>query len=115
MKRIQSTLIFFVTLVSSVPMVVASNLPECPSDETLYRDNCFGTYTFASGDKYVGEYRDGERNGQGTYTYADGKKDAGSYKNGALHGYAVRYDPDGTILKQGIWKLGEFQYVQISP
>mgnify|MGYP001373481722 CR=1 FL=1 len=119
-------------------MVVASNLPECPSDETLYRDNCFGTYTFASGDKYVGEYRankksgqgisifargdkyvgeyrDGKYHGQGTYTYANGNKDVGSYKDGALHGYAVRYDPDGTILKQGIWKLGEFQYVQISP
>ena len=138
MKPIETLLIFFVTLFSAVPMVAASNLPECPSDETLYRDNCFGTYTFASGDKYVGEYRDGERNGQGTftfhsgdkyvgeyrdgerngqgtYTYADGKKDVGSYKNGALHGYAVRYDPDGTILIQGIWKLGEFQYVQISP
>ena len=74
-----------------------------------------GSFTFVCGDKYVGEYRDGQRNGQGTYTYADGKKDAGSYKNGALHGYAVRYDSDGTILMQGIWKLGEFQYVQTSP
>ncbi|SVD40958.1 uncharacterized protein METZ01_LOCUS393812, partial [marine metagenome] len=33
-----------------------------------------GTYTFADGDKYVGEYKDGKYHGQGTYTYADGAK-----------------------------------------
>ena len=28
-----------------------------------------GTYTFADGTKYVGEWQDGKRNGQGTYTF----------------------------------------------
>ena len=31
-----------------------------------------GTYTYASGAKYVGEYKNGNKDGQGTYTFADG-------------------------------------------
>ena len=82
-----------------------------------YRDgkrNGQFTVTFASGDKFVGEFRDDKANGQGTYTYADGSKDVGTFKDDALNGYAVRYDSDGTILKQGIWKDDEFQYAQNS-
>tara|TARA_Y100000034_G_C6871743_1_gene398100 strand:- start:1302 stop:1646 length:345 start_codon:yes stop_codon:yes gene_type:complete len=32
-------------------------------------ENGQGTYTYASGNKYVGEYKDGLRHGQGTYTW----------------------------------------------
>ncbi len=32
--------------------------------------NCQGTYTFANGDRYVGEFGDGEYHGQVTYTMA---------------------------------------------
>jgi len=56
-------------------------LPACPSDQTKRYHNCFGTYTFAEGDKYVGEWRDDKKNGQGTYTYADGDKYVGEYKD----------------------------------
>ena len=38
-----------------------------------------GTYTFADGGKYVGEFKDHKRTGQGTYTYADGGKYVGEY------------------------------------
>ena len=137
MKLIQTILIFFAALVGAVPSALASDLPACPSDTSAYWHNCFGvqnfesgnkyvgeyrdnkrhgqgTYTYADGDKYVGEYRDGEANGQGEYTWSDGTRDVGTFKDGALNGYAVRYDADGTILKQGIWKDDEFQYAQNS-
>ena len=43
---------------------------------------CFGTSrTFASGSKYVGEWRNDNRNGQGTYTFADGRVDEGIWEN----------------------------------
>ena len=80
-----------------------------------------GTYTFGpksdwAGDKYVGEYKNGERSGQGTYTFADGSKDVGEFKDGLLNGFATEYSPDGSILKEGIWKDDEFQYAQkLSP
>ena len=41
-----------------------------------------GTYTYASGDKYVGEFKDDKRNGQGTYTWADGSVEAGIWEKG---------------------------------
>ena len=69
-----------------------------------------GTYTFANGDEYVGEFKDDKRHGQGTYTFADGRRDVGTFRNDSLNGYAVRYNSDGTIQKQGIWLVDEFQY-----
>ena len=33
-----------------------------------------GTYTFASGERYVGEYKDDKRNGNGTHTFANGNR-----------------------------------------
>jgi S1-C subfamily serine protease len=47
-----------------------------------------GTYTYAHGDKYVGEWKGFNRNGQGTYTHSD-----------------------GSVL-EGIWKDGKFQYAK---
>ena len=59
-----------VALFGSVRVVVASDLPPCPSSG--YFHNCFGTKTYADGNKYVGEFKDNEFNGQGTYSYANG-------------------------------------------
>ena len=53
------------------------------SDGLFYGE---GTYTSASGDKYVGEHKNHLRNGQGTYTYSSGDKYVGEYKNGKMHG-----------------------------
>jgi len=45
-----------------------------------------GTYTWANGDTYVGEFRDDKWHGQGTYTYASGSKYVGEHKDGKKHG-----------------------------
>ena len=76
-----------------------------------------GTYYFLAdddfkGDKYVGEYKNSERNGQGTYTFADGRRDVGEFKDGVLNGYAIQYRPDGSIIREGIFKDDEFLYAQ---
>ena len=57
-----------------------SRLPACP--ETGYRDNCFGTRTWANGDKYVGQVRDGKLSGQVTITFPSGNKYVGEFKDG---------------------------------
>ena len=64
-------------------------LPSCPPDENQIYDNCFGTETFASGTKYVGEYKDGNYHGQGTYTWDDGDKYIGKYKDDKRHGRGI--------------------------
>jgi hypothetical protein len=42
------------------------------------------TLTFANGDVYVGEFTDGQRNGQGTYTYENGLVQSGVWLKGSL-------------------------------
>ena len=64
-------------------------LPNCPSD-TMRWNNCFGTYTTASGDLYIGEFKDDEYHGQGTYTWINGPNRGdeyfGEFKGSILHG-----------------------------
>ena len=63
-------------------------LPACTSNQNQYYDNCFGTRTFANGNRYVGEFRNDNFNGQGTKTYADG------------------------TIEEGIWKGDKFRYAK---
>ena len=65
---------------------VSFSLPNCPSDQTKRYHNCFGTYTNADGDTYVGEFRDDKQHGQGTYTFAEGDKYIGEFKDDAFNG-----------------------------
>ena len=72
-------------------------------------NNGYGTYTYANGSKYVGEWKDGKENGQGTYTWVsgniwlNGNKYVGEYKNGKIHGQGTYTWADGTVGK-GIWE-----------
>jgi hypothetical protein len=61
-------------------------LPPCPEEQWQRWHNCFGTYTFVDGDKYVGEYRDGKSHGQGTYTFANGDKYVGEFRDDKFRG-----------------------------
>ena len=81
-------------------------LPDCPKDQTKRYHNCYGTYTFADGEKYVGEFKDDERHGQGTYTFASGNKYVGEYKDGNFHGQGTFTYANGEI-KSGIWEKDE--------
>ena len=59
-------------------------LPDCPWKTSKLWDKCFGTYTYASGNQYVGEWKDNKQHGQGTLTYADGSKYVGEWKDGKM-------------------------------
>ena len=73
----------------------AFSLPNCPSDPNLRYDNCFGTFFFSDGGKYVGEWKDDKKHGQGTYTFADGDKYVGEYIDGKKHGQGTYTFADG--------------------
>ena len=89
-------------------------LPNCPSDQTKRYHNCFGTYTFPSGEKYVGEHKDDKQNGQGTYTFPSGDKYVGEFKNGNFNGQGTFTYANGTV-EEGIWKDDKFQYARKNP
>lgn len=59
-----------------------------------------GIYFFHTGDRYEGSYVQGERTGEGIYYHASGNKYVGNFKNGmqdghgTLHGRTVLYMTD---------------------
>ena len=63
-----------------------SPLPPCPTDRTIDWPNCFGTYIYDSGAKFVGEFLDNKSHGQGTYTWANGDQYIGEFRLGSVHG-----------------------------
>ena len=71
-----------------------------------------GTFTYASGDKYVGEWKDGKFHGQGIFTYEDGSKDVGRWAYDRLNGYAIQYDANGNIFREGVFENDEFLYAE---
>ena len=77
-------------------------LPECPGSPTKSPkvwtswDNCEGTYTYANGSKYVGEWKDGKKHGQGALTYVSGNKYVGEYKDGKPW-EGTGYEKDGNV------------------
>ena len=97
--------ISFLITISITTYVYA--LPNCPDDLTVRWHNCFGTYTWANGDKYVGEYQDGKRHGQGTYTWANGNKYVGEFQDGKRHGQGTYTFADGS-QEQGYFLNEEF-------
>jgi hypothetical protein len=119
--------------VETSPSMKQGRLPPCPwaRHDAATWTNCVGEWTFLGGAKYVGEFKDGKRNGQGTltlpngekyvgafrdgvrhgqgtYTWPDGRKYVGEYKDGMYNGQGTEYSADGTILQSGIWENGVF-------
>lgn len=64
----------------------SSKLPACTGPDASFWNMCQGSITFPSGNRYVGEFKNGLRNGQGTFTFATGDKYAGEWKDGQYHG-----------------------------
>ncbi len=62
-----------------------NKLKPCPKDQTAVFHNCWGTYNLANGNKDVGEFQHCKRNGKGKLTYAYGDKYVGEFKDGNYH------------------------------
>jgi S1-C subfamily serine protease len=75
-----------------------------------------GTYIFADGDKYIGDWKDGKKHGQGTYIWGDksewaGDRYVGEFQNDEKNGQGTYFYANGT-KDEGVWKDGEYQYAR---
>eukprot|EP00730_Choanoeca_flexa_P006201 TRINITY_DN12103_c0_g2_i1.p1 TRINITY_DN12103_c0_g2~~TRINITY_DN12103_c0_g2_i1.p1 ORF type:complete len:217 (+),score=31.25 TRINITY_DN12103_c0_g2_i1:34-684(+) len=61
-----------------------------------------GKATLPNGDKYEGDYVDGQRHGKGVYQFKNGTRYEGEYTNNKKHGQGTFYYPDGSIY-EGSW------------
>jgi len=65
-----------------------------------------GTFVYANGDKYVGMFKDGRRQGQGTFTSDKGEKYVGEFREGNINGQGTyNYSTGNTYV--GEWKSGQ--------
>jgi hypothetical protein len=76
-----------VATIHNIEEILRSSLPKCPTRGTY--DNCFGTETYGSGNKFVGEFKDG-----------------------SYHGKGVLFSAKGEIIKSGLWIDGELKEQQ---
>lgn len=111
--------------------VAQSSLSPCPAETSVPWTDCFGTYAYGNGTKYVGEFRNDMRNGkgtftmpngasyagefvdnvrkgQGTFTWPNGAKYVGAFAEGIPNGKGTEYGPDGEKVRSGLWANGEF-------
>jgi hypothetical protein len=66
-----------------------------------------GTYAWADGDQYSGEYKDGKKHGQGTYNHASGAQYSGEWKDDKKHGQGTDNYANGNQYI-GEWKDGKY-------
>lgn len=64
-----------------------------------------GIYLYASGAKYIGQFKDGEIHGIGTCYYSDGSTYRGEWSHRYPQGHGVKTQPDGRTW-EGEWKMG---------
>ncbi len=96
--------LLLVGILALLPMLAFAQLGECKSG------NCsegYGTYRFANGDVYMGNFKDGKQHGQGTFVWASGDKYEGEWKDGYQDGYATFTWTTGQS-KNGSWSQGQF-------
>lgn len=78
------------------PAATPHQLPPCPgSYHAATWTNCIGAGSTQAGHQYVGEFRNGKRDGQGSYTWPSGEKYVGEFKDGEINGHGARTFPSG--------------------
>lgn len=59
-----------------------------------------------AGRVYIGEYREGRREGQGEFIWPDGSRYEGGFKDNLQHGKGAHHDRAGNVRK-GMFEKGQ--------
>jgi hypothetical protein len=92
--------LFIIVFIVTGFSVVNAQTTRCTSGNCT---NGQGTYTWASGAVYVGDFVNGQRTGQGTYTWASGAVYVGDFVNGRRTGQGTYTSASGTV-QSGRWE-----------
>ena len=71
-------------------------LPECKGQDIYQGVNCFGSFDYDNGHKYVGQFKNGKRHGLGTFTWA-GNKYAGQFEDDDFNGSGTLTYANGSM------------------
>jgi hypothetical protein len=77
---------------ATVTSVPAQSVPQATTGNTGCIGDCIngqGTLTYTSGDKYVGQFKNGQPDGQGTLFYINGNKYIGEFRKNIIDGQGV--------------------------
>lgn len=107
---------------SRVPSLIDGSAKDCPNND-IY-ENCQGTYTWANGDKYTGEWKNDKRHGFGTQVTSSGNVITGYWEEDVLNGETKikfasgkifiglleygRYKGNATVYDKGLKYVGNF-------
>lgn len=92
-----------------------SNSSTIPSLRNCNREYCesgLGTFIYSDGSEYVGDFKEGNPEGQCTVNYANGNRYTGAWKNNTPHGEGTLYYADGRVLNAD-WYYGKAQEVLV--
>ena len=81
----------------------SKSLSPCQGADVSQWNNCYGSWTDSDGNQYVGEWKNGNFNGQGTYIWTEGAKHVGEYREGFRNGQGT------TIYSNGDKYVGEWK------
>lgn len=70
-----------------------------------------GTLVFEEGSTFVGEFREDLGNGPGTIHHVKGDKFVGEFRDGLRDGFGRHYSAKGCVVREGIWRKGDFYRV----
>ena len=103
MKNLSFKLILAFALLLSASVSIA--LPVCKGSYSAQWTGCIGTVTLEEGGEYVGEFVNGNFNGQGTLTWSNGDVYVGNWKNDYRDGQGKYTWSNGEVYV-GNWKNG---------
>jgi hypothetical protein len=83
-----------------------STIPALRNCNQEYCESGLGTFTYSDGSRYVGDFKNGEPEGNCTVHYANGNRYEGYWKNGVPHGEGVLYYSNGSTINAR-WRNGK--------
>ena len=98
---------YILTLLFLFSFSSAWALPLCEGTDYYLWNNCYKNFSNDNGDRYSGEWKDGQRHGGGTIIWINGDKYEGGFESDLMHGEGTFTFADGRVWV-GVWKKNKF-------